>query len=277
MDLKSMEVVKFEAYDDLLKKIGVKEFQRNYNKGEGVKVMVIDSGADENHPELQGKINYKYNGLLNNRDITDNTGHGTHVSSLICGKNIGIAPNVELGVATALSLEGGSHLSVMNGLSLAIQLEYDIVCLSLGSLQEPPMILLNKINVLASKGITVCCATGNNGAHEPLYPAKLRTTIAVGGLDNTLKEVAPYSNRGYDILAPSYDVFGAYPANLYVKMTGTSMANPIVVGVIALIKSFCKSNNIHLTEKKLKELLVEEKYIHKDTLNNIIKKIKEGI
>lgn len=276
MGLEEVKIVDFSDNDNLLEKIGVTDFHKKYNKGEGIKVLIIDSGLEEEHPEITSNISLKYNGLERNYNVKDDSGHGTHVTSIISGVNIGIAPMVEIGIIKALSLDGGSHLSVMDALSLAIQYEYDILCLSLGTYQEPPMLFKNKIHILSNKNITVCCATGNDSDSNAMFPAQLSTTIAVGGLDENLSNIATYSNKGYDILAPSFEIFGAYKDSQYARMTGTSMANPIVVGLIALIKSFCKSNNIVLSEKKLKDLLIEEKYIHKDFLNNIIDKIKAG-
>ena len=53
--------------------------------GEGVGVAVVDSGINDRHPDLKGRVVYSYNYLTNSSDAADDCGHGTHISGIIGG------------------------------------------------------------------------------------------------------------------------------------------------------------------------------------------------
>ena len=79
-----------------LKLSGYKIYHRQGYYGQDIKVAVIDSGADMSHNEIKSNIreNYSY---FDYTDIAiDDSGHGTHVASTICGKSCGIAPRTEV-------------------------------------------------------------------------------------------------------------------------------------------------------------------------------------
>src|SRR5690554_3583937 len=105
-----------------------------HTKGEGVKVAVIDTGIDMNHPDLKDKIK----GTINifdktTRDVTDVYGHGTHVAGLIAGELTGVAPNVDLYIANVLNDKGlGRVVDILDGVTYAINSNVDILCMSLG-------------------------------------------------------------------------------------------------------------------------------------------------
>lgn len=91
--------------------------------GAGVKVGVVDTGIDYNHPDL--KKNYKggYNVFKKNNDPLDGDGHGTHVSGIIAanGKMKGMAPDASLYVYKVLDNNGyGTTATVMAGIEKAI-------------------------------------------------------------------------------------------------------------------------------------------------------------
>ncbi|UGO51023.1 protease [Bacillus phage vB_BanS_Nate] len=240
--------------DWALKAINVEHAWKS-TKGKGVKVLVIDTGADENHPELKGKIKYGINMFKKNNDITDMYGHGTHVSGLIAGSKTGVAPEVDLFIAKVLDDKGeGSMASVMDGITLAINFEVDILCMSLGIRGGLPIQLEQRILEAHAKGINIVCAVGNMDLPEPDYPAFMDEVIAVGGVDDKLKHLE-FSNRGaqVDISAPALDILSAFKDGKYAQMTGTSMASPLVAGAIALLIAHNRDEGIELTNKQVKE------------------------
>lgn len=226
-------------------------------KGEGVKILVIDTGIDQDHPDLKHAFKFGINMFERSTDVTDHYGHGTHVAGLIVGSKTGVAPEAELYVAKVLNNNGsGSMASVMDGITYAINLKVDILCMSLGISYELPQILKERIIQAHQSGITIVCATGNNGKAEPQYPAFLDEVIAVGGLDRDLK-ITPFSNYGKqtDVVAPAVEILSTYKDNNYARVTGTSMASPLVAGAIALIISYNRKKGIELTPNKIKEML----------------------
>ncbi|AGI11768.1 protease [Bacillus phage vB_BanS-Tsamsa] len=240
-----------------LKAIGVENAHKK-TKGEGVKVLVIDTGMDDNHPELKGKLKYGIDMFKKNNDITDNYGHGTHVAGLIAGNKTGVAPNVDLYIAKVLNENGeGSMGSVMDGITLAINFEVDVLCMSLGIRGGLPVRLEERILEAHAKGINIVCAVGNMGLPEPDYPAFLDEVIAVGGVDADLKHLE-FSNRGkqVDITAPALNILSTFKDGKYARMSGTSMASPIVAGAIALLISHNRKKGIELTNEQVKEKIM---------------------
>src|SRR6185312_3378345 len=60
-------------------------------KGKGVKIAVIDTGIDTNHPDLKDTIKETMDAINQVIHVTDEYGHGTHVAGLIAGKHTGVA------------------------------------------------------------------------------------------------------------------------------------------------------------------------------------------
>lgn len=231
-----------------------------HTKGEGVKVAVIDTGIDMNHPDLKDKIK----GTINifdktTRDVTDVYGHGTHVAGLIAGELTGVAPNVDLYIANVLNDKGlGRIVDILDGVTYAINSNVDILCMSLGVNKKLPQILEERIKKAVNKGIVVVCATGNNGKQGVAYPASYDFVVGVGGVNQDLKR-ADFSNYGFDmdIVAPSVDILSTWKDGKYAYMSGTSTASPLVAGGLALIKSYYRKQGIEITPTQIKEMITK--------------------
>jgi len=229
-----------------------------YTKGEGVKVAVIDTGIDMSHPDLSSKIKKTMN--MNDRStrlIDDKYGHGTHVAGIIAGEKTGVAPNVELYITDVLDGEGkGTMANVLDGITFAINHKVDILCMSLGMDGKLPQILEERIKKAVKSGITVVCATGNDGKQGCQFPASYEFVIGVGGVNKDL-EKASFSNYGFDmdVVAPSVDILSTYKDGKYALMTGTSMSSPLVVGALALIKSYYRKQGIELSPRDMIDMI----------------------
>jgi subtilisin len=262
-ELNKVEV--FESLDDCTDanfaiKLVKADIAWNLTMGEGVKVAVIDTGIDMSHPDLIDNFKAGINMFEKSIDVTDEFGHGTHVAGLIAGKKTGIAPNAELYIAKVLNGNGnGTTGSVMDGITFAMNYEVDILCLSLGTYNVLPLVLQQRIIEAYESGITIVCATGNDGHHLAQNPASMNEVIAVGGLDSDLN-LASWSNRGELILAPSTKIISTYKDGNYAVMSGTSMASPIVAGGIALLISHYRKRGINLTPTDIKSLLYNKEF-----------------
>ena len=231
-----------------------------HTKGEGVKVAVIDTGIDMNHPDLKDKIK----GTINifdktTRDVTDVYGHGTHVAGLIAGELTGVAPNVDLYIANVLNDKGlGRVVDILDGVTYAINSNVDILCMSLGVNKKLPQILEERIKRAVNKGIIIVCATGNNGKQSVAYPASYDFVVGVGGVNQDLKR-ADFSNYGFDmdIVAPSVDILSTWKDGKYAYMSGTSTASPLVAGGLALIKSYYRKQGIEITPTQIREMITK--------------------
>ncbi|MFS1517096.1 S8 family peptidase [Bacillus sp. SCS-151] len=209
-----------------------------------VTVAVIDSGIDVDHPDLKSKILPPYNaGDPANQGMPYH--HGTHVSGIIGAE----ADNGEGGhginpKATILPIDV-SYLTdyvIAEGILYAIEQEADVINMSLGGSMPSP-IMEDAVQKALDAGITVVAAAGNSTSDAYHYPAAFDGVISVGST-NSENELSYYSNFGpaVDIVAPGEDVYSTVfnlqkNASSYVEMSGTSMASPVVAGVVSLLLS----------------------------------------
>ncbi|AVX19934.1 MULTISPECIES: S8 family peptidase [Carboxydocella] len=212
--------------------------------GSGVRVGVLDTGIDLQHPDLKvaGGI------ALTGDSFQDDNGHGTHVAGIIAAQDnsqgvVGIAPGVELFAIKALNSAGsGWYSDIAAGLEWAIKNRLDIVNLSLGGKQNNPL-LRYAVKRAARAGILLMAAAGNAGNEEGkgdtvLYPARYPEVMAVGAIDRQWQR-APFSSTGpaLDLVAPGVEILSTIPGGDYKVMSGTSMASPHITGLAALLKS----------------------------------------
>lgn len=169
--------------------------------GKGVKVGVIDTGIDYNHPDL--KNNYK--GGYDTVDFDDDpmeteeegaTSHGTHVAGVIAadGEMEGIAPDADIYAYRALGPGGvGSSVQVIAAIEEAVKDGMDVINLSLGNdVNGPDWPTTHAVNKSIELGTTVVVAAGNSGpdAWTIGSPATSTDAITVGA--SALEMRAPF-------------------------------------------------------------------------------------
>ncbi|TMU84865.1 serine protease [Bacillus sp. BHET2] len=227
---------------------------KNGYKGKGMTIAILDTGCDMNHPDLSGRVK-EFRNFTDDDDgaednVTDYSGHGTHVAGTIGASEngsgvIGVAPLADLVVIKVLagSRGSGEYDWIVNGLLYAIEQKVDIISMSLGgpSDYEP---LHKAIQKAVDSDILVVCAAGNEGdanssTDEFSYPASYNEVISVGAID--LQRKSSYftnSNNEVDLVAPGEQILSTIPGEKYAKLSGTSMSAPHVSGALALIKEF---------------------------------------
>ena len=99
--------------------------------GEGVRIAVIDSGVDINHPILSGKINVNNakSFVTDDRAINDLNGHGTMVSGIIAQ----IAPDAVMTPYKVIGVSSGDSLWTISAMLQAVNDGNDIINMSLGT------------------------------------------------------------------------------------------------------------------------------------------------
>ncbi|WP_108668921.1 S8 family peptidase [Peribacillus acanthi] len=226
--------------------------------GKGVKIAIIDSGVDYNHPDLKiaGGICVLDTVLTPSacdNSYMDENGHGTHVAGIIAAQNneigiVGVAPNASIYGIKALDKKGiGSGSTIMAGIDWAIKNEMDIINLSLTTPNQDRA-MKTMIDKAYQKGLLVIAAVGNEehttGKEENvLYPAKFESVIGVSAIDSN-KQILTSSSVGKEVelTAPGSGIISTVPLNVddsgpvdgYARMTGTSMASPFVTAMAAL-------------------------------------------
>lgn len=224
-------------------------------QGEGVKIAVIDTGVDLDHPDLKENLLPGMNFVNKKKPPHDDAGHGTHVAGIICAMNneigmVGVAPKSKVVPIKVLDSKGsGDLITVSEGIRWAIEQGVDFITLSLGS-PNPVQQVRKAIQLAESKGIITFCAAGNAGkTRQIFYPANYPETIGIGSIDEDMDR-SNFSCTGQDLdfLAPGNEIFSTVPESWYAILSGTSMANPFAVGVAALLLSYnrSKGNKIKL-------------------------------
>ncbi len=238
-------------------------------KGENVTVAVLDTGIDNEHPDLQNVVLEKD---FTGEGTDDENGHGTHVASIIAGSGKssgglykGIAPKARLMDIKVLNKDGSGRLSdVIAGIEYAVMHGADVISMSLGA--AVPCDGLDAASLAADaaveRGVVVVVAAGNLGPSQGTItsPGCAKKVITVGAVDK-MDNIAPFSSRGPtldgrvkpDIVAPGVLITAAKAGGGYTTMSGTSMATPMVSGVVALILS----KNPDLTPEQVKSVLKE--------------------
>ena len=212
--------------------------------GEGVKVGIIDTGIDTDHPELAGRIRDGIN-TVNGGDIEDENGHGTHIAGIIAAEKngigvVGVAPKADLYIAKAFSGDGTSNFpSIEKAINWMIDKKVNIVNMSFSS-TAGGKVYTELIRRLHHSGISVICAAGNEGEQGDNtigYPAKFPETVAVSAVDIN-KHIASFSSKGTsaEICAAGIDIYSTYLNGGYAVLSGTSMAAPIITGAVALLQ-----------------------------------------
>jgi hypothetical protein len=219
-----------------------------------VTIAIIDTGIDETHPDLAGKIVAGYDFVENDSDPHDLNGHGTHVAGIAAA-----ATNNGVGVAgmdwqarimpiRVLDEGGGGSVDAMvDGILWAYAHGAKVINLSLGG-DSFNLSTQDAINQVHAAGRLVVAAMGNSGDDTTFYPAAYNNVLAVAAT-NLSDYRAPYSSYGdhCDVAAPgdgiystmpTYDVFmttvGGHSTQ-YDYASGTSQATPHVAGLAALL------------------------------------------
>ncbi|MDG4861370.1 S8 family serine peptidase [Streptomyces sp. T-3] len=228
--------------------------------GKGVKVAVLDTGADLTHPDLKDRVSQSKS-FIEGEEVADKQGHGTHVSSTVGGsgaasdgKEKGVAPGAELAIGKVLANNGeGYDSQIIAGMEWAAKdVDAKVVSMSLGS-REPsdgtdPM--AQAVNTLTKDtGALFVIAAGNSGMPGTIgSPGAADSALTVGAVDSA-DQAADFTSKGPrygdhalkpDLSAPGVGIVAARSQltageGFYTDMSGTSMATPHVAGVAALL------------------------------------------
>ncbi|MCR4404239.1 MAG: S8 family peptidase [Candidatus Acetothermia bacterium] len=210
--------------------------------GAGVRVALLDSGIDPEHPDLRGSYIGGYDFVNGDSEPWDDNGHGTEVAGILAAREngtgvVGVAPQAELLVVKILGQDARGAISdVIRGLEWAVQRGAEVVNLSLGTPEDSPA-LREAVRAAWEAGLVLVAAAGNESG-SVLYPAAYPEVLAVSGIDRKDRLVWS-SNFGpeVDLAAPGEELPTSYPRGRYRLATGTSFAAAHVTGTVALLIS----------------------------------------
>ncbi|WP_427127615.1 S8 family peptidase (plasmid) [Priestia megaterium] len=214
-----------------------------------IKIAIIDTGVQLNHPELAIKLWPGYNFVEGNLNPNDGNGHGTHVAGIAGALTenslgiAGIAPSASIIPVRALDNSGNGTLSnIANAITYSTNAGAKVINLSLGSSQGS-ITLENAINYAWNQGVVIVAAAGNEASNTLTYPAAYQNVIAVASTDIN-DQKSDFSNYGtwVEVSAPGSTILSTYTGSYYAYLSGTSMACPHVAGLAALLAAQGKNN-----------------------------------
>ena len=235
-----------------------------------VTIAIIDTGVDEGHDDLAGKLVAGHDFVDDDSNPHDTNGHGTHVAGIAAA-----ATNNGLGIAgmnwaakimpvRVLDYYGfGSNSDITDGITWAATHGADIINLSLGGTTYSQA-MQDAVTAAHNSGVLVIAAMGNcrvtnsscPTANPDMYPAKFDHVMAVAATaqDDAYAYYSQYGDH-CDIAAPGgemgylhdpggiYSSLPTYPVyftsggyyNNYDYLQGTSQAAPLVAGLAGLV------------------------------------------
>ena len=239
-------------------------------KGKGVRVAVLDTGVDADHPILSKRVKEftlidPMGQLVAATPYFDGSNHGTHVCGTIAGGKtgdgvqVGVAPECEI-IAGAVLVGDTTIHTYLEGISWALDHGADIINISFGLPRYEPY-FEHLIQMIRDFDVLPVVAIGNERFGNSRTPGNSRHSLSVGAVGKPWQkplEVAPFSSgvsftfpgeptehvTKPDIVAPGVDVYSCIPRRKdrsggfipdYAYMDGTSMATPHVSGVAALL------------------------------------------
>ncbi|WP_224277455.1 type VII secretion-associated serine protease mycosin [Streptomyces sp. LS1784] len=233
-------------------------WQDGKTTGADVTVAVIDTGVDQNNPQLSGKVDEGPNLLVNRetkepiqgKSIEDPVGHGTKVAGIIAARPrpttgfVGLAPDARILSIRQNDSDGNGDVSTLvKAIREAVDKGARVVNISqdvrgagdarFGGYQD----LKAVIEYAEARDVVVVASTGNDGKEGDTYPGAFPTVLAVGASDRN-NERAPFSQYGsfVKVAAPGVDMLSTVPGGGQCVDNGTSFAAPYVSGLAALLR-----------------------------------------
>jgi subtilisin family serine protease len=225
--------------------------------GKGVRLAVLDTGFDLQHPDFAGR-SITTQSFISGQAVQDGHGHGTHCIGTALGAKCpgvrpryGIAYEAEIFAGKVLSNAGsGSDTGILAGIEWAVQNKCAVISMSLGAATRPGQSFSQVFERVArrtqDRGTLIVAAAGNDSQRPAIvnpvsHPANCPSIMAVAAMD-VQGAIARFSNRGInpdggqvDIAGPGVDVYSSWPLpTRYRRISGTSMATPHVAGIAAL-------------------------------------------
>jgi hypothetical protein len=210
---------------------------QHWSQGRGVRLAVIDTGVDTDHPDLTGRVRVSRNFVDKNHQAFRDDAHGTAVAGIIAATInngvgiVGVAPGVELMALKACwhrstaAPAACNTLTLAEALAFAIAREAAIINLSLTGPNDP--LLKRLVDVALARGIIVIGADARRSVEHSAFPVSIHGVLAVTDSD------ADAGNE--QLAAPGREILTLVPAGHYDYLSGVSLSSAMVSGIVALL------------------------------------------
>jgi subtilisin family serine protease len=208
--------------------------------GKGIRIAILDTGIDFNHPDFGANIKHGFNAINPTALPKDDNGHGTLVAGIIAAQNnkfgiIGIAPDAEIYPVKVLDKYGqGSIKDVLSGIDWCISNKIQVINMSFSILNDNPL-LYSSVMKAINAGIIVVASADNSCGGKVGYPASYKGVISVTAVNSKYKIDETDPRGKIDFCAPGINIISTNNKDSYELCKGTSFAAPHISGVISLI------------------------------------------
>ena len=262
-------------------------------KGQKIKLGILDSGINNNIAKCKNIIKIK--NFSDEEDSNDAEGHGTYLSSIICGENYGISRESDIFIYKIFTGYGNTKKEwIINALTEAIYIDKcKIINLSFGGINYNDEKIIELINLASNLNILIISSSGNEGPSYGTisFPGILPNVLTIGSLSKEIFSVYKYSSRGPAMLdkntlitkpntyAPGEEIIGLSfnnkikdKKNIFatkIFKNGSSIATAIVTGFISLAISI-KDNEDYIKKWNIAYLIniIQKTNIFIPELNN---------
>jgi subtilisin family serine protease len=214
--------------------------------GKGVKVAVVDTGVETNHPDLRGRVVATANFVDGGEQTFDQDSHGTAIAGVIAARAdnsigiFGIAPEAEIIAIKACwqrapQAPGAlcSSWTLAKAVDFALHAGAQVLNFSLAGPPDP--LLARLIATAVQRHITIVAAVLEEGERGPGFPASLETVIAIRTSDPRRHVHSAVGKSAAALAAPGIDILTTAPHEAYAFLSGSSLAAAHVTGIVALL------------------------------------------
>ena len=230
--------------------------------GKKIKIGIIDSGIDNEISKCKNIIKIK--NFSDENEQKDLEGHGTYLSSIICGEKYGLTKDSEIYIYKIFTNSGLTKKEwLIESLHESIFIDKcKIINLSLGGINFNDKKIIELITLASNQNIIIISSSGNEGPSYGTitFPGILPSVLTIGSVSNEIFSIYRHSSRGPAMLdkntliskpntyAPGEDIIGLgideikkekekNIKGIKIAKNGSSIATAIVTGFIALALS----------------------------------------
>ncbi|GAA2207367.1 hypothetical protein GCM10009850_028250 [Nonomuraea monospora] len=211
--------------------------------GAGVRVAIVDSGLDAEHPQLRGFSAFVD---ITGTGYTDCVGHGTAVTGIIAARVYpgvtfhGVAPQATVIELKQSNQPEGHVANLATAIDTAVRLKADVINISIKAADNPTLKAAVR-NALASDAVIVAAA-GNitqKNKDAPAYPGSYEGVLAVGSATPDGRRADSSSTATpVGVLGPGVGITAPWPRGAYkLDLEGSSFAAAYVSGTAALVRA----------------------------------------